>query len=129
VKKIMVTGGRHWTNRGLVLDSLAAYVPADATILVGDAPGVDAIVRQHWPTDQTREFKANWKAYGNGAGPRRNQEMVDTMPDLVLAFPDTCTCDRRPGAHWSHGTADAMRRARLALIRVKVISDPDAVMG
>lgn len=54
-------------------------------------------------------FQANWAQYGRGAGPRRNQRMIDAAPrhSTVLAFP-------RGGA----GTADCVRRARIAGLRV-----------
>lgn len=51
-------------------------------------------------------FPAKWSTYGNAAGPIRNQEMVDTKPDIVVAFPG------------GTGTADAVRRARSAGIEV-----------
>lgn len=50
---------------------------------------------------------ADWKKLGRGAGPARNQRMLDEQrPDLVIAF---------PGAR---GTADMVRRARVGGIAV-----------
>jgi len=124
--KVMVTGYRRMTDTATVLDALARHVPADATILVGDCPtGVDAIVRKHWPPDQTEVYVADWNGLGRAAEPRRNQRMIDQRPDLVLAFPGPCTkpvC-RGKAAHWSHDTVDAMRRAREAGLAVKVYSE------
>lgn len=52
-------------------------------------------------------FPANWKSHGKGAGPIRNQKMIDEgKPDLVLAFPG------------GRGTADMVRRAKAAGVRV-----------
>jgi hypothetical protein len=55
-------------------------------------------------------FPAKWDEYGKAAGPIRNQEMVDSKPDLVLAFWD----GRSPG------TLDAIKRAVLAGIEVNI---------
>lgn len=127
--KVMVTGSRTWTDKRAVLDALAAHVPADAHIIVGDCPtGADAIVRDHWPSEQTSVHFANWSLLGRAAGARRNQEMVDTKPDLVLAFPLNCDLTRCRGkrGHWTHGTYDAVRKAKAAKIKVKVILDNSA---
>lgn len=51
-------------------------------------------------------FIADLVAYGLRAGPIRNQEMVDSKPALVVAFPG------------NDGTADAVRRAKEAGIEV-----------
>lgn len=57
---------------------------------VGDAPGVDTVVRQWCKENGVRckRFNANWKKFGNAAGPRRNRRMLDKFkPKLVNAFP------------------------------------------
>jgi hypothetical protein len=36
---------------------------------------------------QTEPHPADWNKFGLGAGPRRNQEMVDAGADVVFAFP------------------------------------------
>jgi hypothetical protein len=33
------------------------------------------------------EYKADWDTYGKSAGPIRNQKMLDTGIDYVIAFP------------------------------------------
>jgi len=51
--------------------------------------------------------RAKWSKHGRAAGPIRNQEMIDECkPDLVVAFPG------------GRGTADMVRRAKAAGIRV-----------
>ena len=45
---------------------------------------------------------AQWAKYGKAAGPMRNQEMLDSGIDLVVAFPG------------GRGTADMLDKARLA---------------
>ncbi len=55
-------------------------------------------------------WPAEWARLGNGAGPKRNQEMVDSGADLCLAFP----------LQDSRGTWDCARRAHRAGIPVHV---------
>ncbi|MGW2384365.1 SLOG family protein [Streptomyces sp. NPDC001658] len=58
------------------------------------------------------------------AGHRRNQSMVDEQPVLFVAAPAYCTLPRCRSArpHYSHGTADCIRRAEAAGIPVHTIA-------
>lgn len=96
------------------------------SILSGAATGADACVEE-WALVNgvsVERFPANWndvnvpgavirrsvrtgRLYNVLAGFQRNQAMIDSKPDLVLAFPG------------GKGTADAVRRARAAGIVVK----------
>lgn len=109
--RVLVTGGRAFTNRTWVfrvLDVIHRHVPIQE-ILQGGARGVDAIA-DDWTetTERTRSvtFNADWDAHGVSAGPKRNQAMIDTKPDILVAFPG------------GRGTADCTRRARAAGIPV-----------
>jgi YspA, cpYpsA-related SLOG family len=55
----------------------------------GGARGADALAKD-WamthPDIKRFEIKADWKRYGNAAGPIRNQRMLEWGPDLVVAF-------------------------------------------
>lgn len=53
--------------------------------------------------------RADWATYGDSAGPRRNQEMVDSGLDLLIAFPG------------GMGTADMVRRAKAAGVPVEEV--------
>jgi len=110
--KIIVCGGRHYANEGKVNEMLDSLL-ADAhgmKIAQGGASGADELAldwakancdRVEWVT-----FKADWKTHGRSAGPKRNQQMLETFkPDMVLAFPG------------GRGTADMVRRAKLAGVR------------
>lgn len=55
------------------------------------------------------EFPANWDKHGRRAGPIRNQEMIETKPDMVVAFPG------------GTGTADMVKRAKQHGIPVQII--------
>lgn len=59
-------------------------------ISVGDAHGLDFYVKLYAREKNIpiRVFRANWNDFGWAAGPMRNGTMLlETMPDLVLAFP------------------------------------------
>src|SRR6478609_2748031 len=107
--RILVTGSRDLTDRSLVVDALCECVvdemlanrrvdlPA-STVVVGDCPtGADLFAREFWQEviaapghletpDNLDVHVADWDCCGKAAGPRRNQAMVDTKPDVCLAF-------------------------------------------
>jgi hypothetical protein len=60
-----------------------------------------------------RCYRAEWSVYGLKAGPIRNQKMLDEgKPDLVMAFHNDLGNSR--------GTADMIRRAKRAGVRVEL---------
>ena len=77
-------------------------------VIVGDAGGTDAAIRSlaYEFEHPCRVFFADWDTHGRSAGPIRNQEMVDTHPNLCVAFPG--------GA----GTANCTRLAKMAGIKI-----------
>jgi hypothetical protein len=60
---------------------------------------------------QVEKFPANWERYGRHAGLERNLEMLDTNPDLVIAFQ----------RNRSRGTQHTIDQARKRGIAVEVI--------
>jgi len=59
---------------------------------------------------QVRCYNADWQRHGRGAGPIRNQAMLDDgKPHLVIAFPG------------GRGTVDMIRRAKAAAVAVAEI--------
>jgi len=118
---ILVTGDRHWTDVaaiGAAFDAVASSLPPDAppSILHGGARGADRIAgavaaARGWHVDVV---PARWDLYGRAAGPIRNGDMLLRRPDLVLAF--------HPDLRTSRGTADMVRKARAAGVRVVVIT-------
>lgn len=88
--KIVVTGGRDYTNREHLYRVLAALNPI--SIRVGDCPtGVDKFVWD-WVEGKTtgiKVYEADWAKHGRAAGPIRNQQMIRENQDanLVIAFP------------------------------------------
>jgi hypothetical protein len=133
--RILVTGSRTWTDFEQVRDALhRAFLEGcmtspyqDHPVLIhGDAPmGADKIAEDVWLSNvgpsSIERHPAAWGLLGKRAGFIRNQYMVDSKPDVVLAFLDWC---RKPehafqAPHRSHGADDCVRRARVAGIEVR----------
>lgn len=126
--RILVTGSRFWADydtfvRGLTvaIDTVSSRNPDDKEIVVvhGAAKGADIMseryvaqvaqfLRGKGYTIRTEQHPADWNKHGKGAGPIRNQEMVDLGADICVAFPQ----------EGSRGTADCMRRATAAGIEL-----------
>lgn len=86
MRRIAFTGGRTYNNEKTVkrvLDFLQVDV-----VLVGDASGLDALVRKHAENNNLIRtvYKANWETHGKSAGPIRNAIMVGES-DILVAFP------------------------------------------
>jgi hypothetical protein len=120
-ERVLVCGGRDYRDVGrvfAVLDELDRESPI-SLIIEGGSTGADAMARA-WSKKRllspSRQYAAEWRRFGNQAGPIRNQRMIDHgKPDLVVAFPG--------GA----GTADMVRRARQAGVRVLEVAPPTAI--
>ncbi len=114
--RVLVTGSRHWRDRGAVRRALLEVMdeldPDDVrptTLVHGDASGADnfAALVAGYLGFTVEAHPADWSR-GRRAGPERNQRMVDAGADVVLAFP-------LPG---SVGTWDCVDKAEKAGIRV-----------
>lgn len=95
--RILVTGGRDYTDRAAVTRALrhlgANYIfgfrPDDVVLIHGAATGADTLaaeeaVRLGWKVEP---HPADWKQYGAAAGPIRNNHMVELGAHYCLAFP------------------------------------------
>lgn len=128
--RIGVTGGRDFNDWDKIAETLSGYF---GTLVHGDAPGADRLCAQWWAQnygeDHREAHPAPWDepcrpscAPGHrravlgipdrcpAAGPYRNQEMVDSGLDLLIAFPG------------GRGTADMVARARAVGVRVVEIA-------
>lgn len=113
--RVLVCGGRHFTDRSAVARALAPYKPkttmavSEHKIIHGGASGADKLAGE-WAECfgvPFRIFPAQWDRDGKAAGPIRNQRMIDEgKPDIVVAFPG------------GRGTADMIAKARKAGIEV-----------
>lgn len=91
--KIIVCGGRDFTNAKLIWDTLGRfeYTHGKIKLLVhGAAFGADSIAGEYAKRYNVpcQEFKADWNKYGKGAGPIRNKTMLEHIdPNWIIAFP------------------------------------------
>jgi len=105
---VLICGTRHYIPEyAPVVDKiLDKYDPKKDTIIHGGATGVDTMVNTsaHKRGFKVIVFKADWKAFGRSAGPKRNQQMIDYPADIVYALP-------YPSLNESPGTNDTVVRA------------------
>lgn len=123
--RVLITGSRDWTDIGTLHAALNntygtwkenSSDDPEFVVVHGAARGADTMADE-WAHNLgcvesrvTREpYPADWERYGRAAGHKRNQEMLDTSIDLVLAFP----LGRSPG------TRGCVRLAKKAGIPVK----------
>lgn len=114
--RLIVTGSRAHTDRELIRSALAVarWDLGPLIVVHGAAPGADSIASE-WARSLSyldiaeERHPADWAKLGRGAGPIRNQQMVDAGAVLCLAFP----------LHGAKGTRDCMRRAAAAGIPVR----------
>jgi hypothetical protein len=109
--KILVCGGREYNDWRYLWDQLDKIdIEEGITLIIeGGATGVDRGARL-WAESKEIPFlhhPARWKSGDNFAGPRRNREMIQWEPDLVVAFPG------------GRGTNDMVKVAKAAKIKVK----------
>lgn len=89
--RVLVTGSRTWHDADAIADVLSEYVALHPTLVIvhGACPlGADAIA-DAWARGRrirVERFPADWNRYGRSAGYIRNRAMVDTRPDVCLAF-------------------------------------------
>lgn len=119
---IMVTGSRDWDDVPTIRQALYnAFVELGAdneTILLsGGCPtGADLLAEHIWDEEMglvVDRFPTMWQEHGKAAGTIRNQQMVNTQPDIVLAFPKG----------ESRGTRGAIRMAEKAGLDVRVFDE------
>jgi hypothetical protein len=95
VTRILVTGSRDWRDTNLlravltgVADEARAKGDTNPVLVHGTARGADRQAERLWielglPVER---HPADWETLGKAAGVIRNKAMVDTRPDLVVAF-------------------------------------------
>lgn len=114
--KVAFSGDRnpHSSYARIILEELCQLNPKEDEILVGDCPtGVDHLVEYFCFTEgfKCTVFRANWKGYGRAAGPIRNREMLDEMPDYLVAV--------HYDLESSKGTKNCVKTARKLGIEVR----------
>jgi len=106
----LICGGRDFKDQTMfdsAMSELVAEFGCPRMIVQGGADGADAMAME-WGCRMAIDVQtepADWMRHGKGAGPIRNQKMLDKFsPRVVIAFPG--------GA----GTLDMVRRAHAAKI-------------
>lgn len=105
--RILVCGDRNWADGKRIKQVLEAMsADYDLTIVDGAANGADSLASEAAKELglKNERYPAAWKQLGKRAGPIRNQEMLDSGVDMVLAF--------HPNLDESKGTRDMVARAR-----------------
>jgi hypothetical protein len=120
---VLVCGDRNWTDNALIREVLEK-LPRNEVLIHGDARGADKIGGKVAESLGliVKAYPADWSQFGNGAGPIRNQAMLDVLldhqrrgrPVAVHAFHDDIPS--------SKGTADMVRRSVAAGVEVEVHS-------
>jgi hypothetical protein len=107
--RIIVCGGRNYKDHARIYLTLEEYVREEPTIVHGVARGAGSIAAREATVLglKAEPWAAEWDTHGMAAGPIRNQVMVDSGADLLIAFGGGI------------GTADCIKRARKAGIPVR----------
>jgi hypothetical protein len=116
--RILVCGDRHWTRASVISRVLLEKVRPGDVIIHGAARGADSLAGQLAAGIDgvtVEAYPAEWLRYGRGAGPIRNQQMLNSGIDLVLAF--------HASIETSRGTADMVRRAQKAGVPVEIFRE------
>lgn len=109
---VLVCGSRNWEDIHAIRMRLVK-LPPKTEVIHGAAPGADSIagfLAEDFGFTVLR-FPADWDRHGKSAGFRRNVQMLEEEPDLVLAFQ----------IDGSRGTQHTIDEARKRGIPVEVI--------
>ena len=114
--KVIVAGSRKWINIDSIWKRLGD-LPSDTIIIEGGCEGADLLARRIALEIglEVVEFPAAWVKYGNPAGPKRNIKMLNTKPDLLIAFHN----DLKSSKGTKHIVNEALKRK----IKVEVIGE------
>ena len=83
--RTIIAGSRHITEYQTLVDVMATLPWTPTVVISGCARGVDTLGERYAKEHKIplEKFPANWVKYGRGAGPIRNQQMVDVAEALV----------------------------------------------
>ena len=114
MSRVLVFGGRDFHDEAAMVTALLDELQEGDVVIHGGARGADALagdVAGRLMGHEVVVFPAQWAKYGKGAGPIRNQQMLDSGVDLAVEFPG------------GRGTADM--RSRLERATVPIITGRD----
>lgn len=89
---IIVSGGRNnYAQKDYLfnlLDAIQDQSDKPIHIIQGGAKGIDALAKE-WTQSRgciMTQVDAEWDKYGKSAGMRRNKDMINLKPDLVICM-------------------------------------------
>lgn len=121
---VVVTGSRGWADTEAIINDINR-LPPGSTVIHGGARGADSIADAAARARGdliVKRMPADWATYGRSAGIRRNAEMLDLLPDEVLAYWDRVS----PG---TRNTIEAARRRGIPVRGVGVPPPPADIPG
>ena len=102
--RILVTGGREFNNYSALALALTNLNPIE--IIHGAAKGADTFAQKYALAHSITESKhpAQWEKHGKQAGFIRNEQMLlNSSPDIVLAFPGNTGTEHMKNIAHKHG--------------------------
>lgn len=115
--RVLACGSRTWNRIKPVVTALQK-LPAGSTVIHGAYKGADTIidvVASELGLNVER-YPADFAKFGKSAGPKRNRQMLDAGPDLVIAFIDENFS--------SPGTRNMIALAEAYGVKVVIVSMP-----
>lgn len=118
--KVIVAGGRDFTNYALVEEAIKISGFEISQIVSGKAKGVDTL-GEVWALANNipvEAFPADWSQHGRAAGPIRNKQMAEYADALIAIWDGE-----------SKGTANMIQQARNKQLNVFIYLVKDTNVG
>lgn len=124
--KVLICGARDWDSPDAIEREILMLVRRHGTqkllVITGGATGADSLgaslARKH--NIHVAEVMALWNTRYRGAGPQRNQVMLDLDPDEVIAFHKSIKASKGTKDMVSRARSTRQSRGRPAKVRVVV---------
>ena len=86
--KVIIAGGRDFYDYRTLLEGILESGFDITSVVSGCAPGADTLGENYAVENElpVKQFKANWKQYGNAAGPIRNRQMAQYADVLIAVW-------------------------------------------
>ena len=111
---VAITGGKEVTDPDLVwstLDRVHEKYADEMVLAHGDGPGYDKVAKSWADARKVPQIacRPNWKAHGNAAPFRRNDDIINLRPKGIVAF---------PGAGITANLVDKARQAGIPVMQI-----------
>ena len=121
MSRVLVFGGRDFHDEAAMVTALLDELQEGDVVIHGGARGADALagdVAGRLMGHEVVVFPAQWAKYGKGAGPIRNQQMLDEgKPDRAVML---------PGGRGSEDMRTRCEKAGVPVARKNERGEPDA---